>query len=342
MPSEPRVELALSALQDSLEAFRSALARAVDEVRAALERRRQPAGAPGGTRALGALGLRCMDPDRFAGLVAEEPILDPEAARLMEAAHDALAGMDAADDDIFVETVPEGGSLRDAVADGLARLGRAFGAARVAELAREGRLGQGTREEQLQTFPPAAWNRAERDMAPPLIVQTPGSAITAGALAEFVDGSQKVVLVVEGAAPAAPLVRLITPGVYVLQTEDPSELESAAAFDGPAVCALFPEGSGVASFVHDPSAAEGGESARLTISSLPAAADLHRVGTITVRQQAEELTQLAFLASLGAAAPATPSPNGARVAGTEAGEDVQPADRLAAWLLRQANLRDLD
>lgn len=339
MPSEQRADLALAAVGASVDGFRSAVARAVDEVRGELERRRQPAEAGARTEELGALAARCMDPERFGALLGRESVLDPEATSRLEAAHEALAAMDAADDRTFVETVREGRSLYDTVETGLTRLGAAFGAARIAELAREGRHGEEVDAEQLAAFPPALWNRAERRLAPPLILETPGRALRAGALADFLDGAQKLVLVVEGDAPPAPLARLITPGVLVLQTEDPSGLERVAAFDGPAVAAVFPEGSGAARFVHDPAAGQNlGE--RLVVEELPEAADLRPVGSISVFQQAEEVAQLAALArpAEGAVGPST---NGSGTATHGSGKEAEPADRLAAWLLRQANLRDV-
>lgn len=341
MPSEERVDLALKSLDASLDAFRSAVARAVDEVRGELERRRQPVGGgPGGE--LGDLASRLMDAERFAGLFAGESPLDPEQAERMEAAHDTLASLDAADDRAFAREVGPEQTLRDAVQAGLSRLGAAFGAARAAELAREGREGGAAPEapDPLVGFPPSSWNRAERGLAPPLVVETPGSRLRAGELAEFLDGAQKLFLVVHGPAPAAPLVRLVTPGVFVLQTEDPAELARAAAFAGPAVAALFPEGSGAARFVHDP-AAGGTLAERLTILEIPAGGGLRPVGPITAWQQAEELAQLASLTAPAVAAE-TPSTNGGQAAATPSAQEAsQPADRLAAWLLRQANLRDV-
>lgn len=339
MPSEQRVDLVLTALQGSLEEFRSAVARAVDEVRAELERRRQPAGAAAHTQELGALASRIMDPDRFAGLFAEASLLDPEAYALLEEAHEALASLDAADDRVFVETIPERGDLRQAVEAGLARLGVAFGAARVAELAREGRYRAEAHAEHLHRFPPAAWNRAERGLAPPLVVETPGAVLRAGALAEFLDGAQKLVLVVEDAAPPAPLVRLITPGVFILQTEDPEAVREVKDFDGPAVVALFPEGSGAALFTHDPRAGRA-LTDRMVVEALPDVAEIRAIGGITAAQQAEELAQLASLAGSGSSAAPTPSANGHPSSGGAEGT-IQPADQLAAWLLRQANLRDI-
>ena len=50
----------------------------------------------------------------------------------------------------------------------------------------------------------------------------------------------------------SPLARCITPGTLVLQTTDGTGLDRVAAFEGPAVAAVMPEGAAV--FLHDPAA----------------------------------------------------------------------------------------
>ncbi|HET9984882.1 MAG TPA: hypothetical protein VFQ38_14890, partial [Longimicrobiales bacterium] len=136
-------------------------------------------------------------------------------------------------------------------------------------------------------------------------------------------------LVVRGPAPPAALVRLITPGVLVLQAASAEALAPLAAGDGPAVAALVPEGAAL--FRHAPAAAATGH-ARLTLDAVPEAAP-RAIGAYTAFQQQEELRQLLELA----AAPAWPEPAAGAPATNGAGE-FTPADRLAAWLLKQANL----
>ncbi len=75
------------------------------------------------------------------------------------------------------------------------------------------------------------------------MVAVDGSEVHAGALAEFADGREKLVLVVRGASAPAPLARCITPGTLVLQTDDGRGLDRVAAFDGPAIAAIVPEGA---------------------------------------------------------------------------------------------------
>ena len=348
MPSEDRLSgstavgerarRALAALEGPVEDFRSAVGRAVDEVRARLAAGAQPVGGEGAADRLGPLARGRIDADRFAALFGADEVLDPDALSAMRSALEVLAGMDAAGDDLFLRRLGPEEELGEAVGTTLGRLGRAFGAARTAELARTGRLASVSREGWLAAFPPKMWNRAERGIAPPLVLELAGDALRPASLADVLDGGQKLALVVEGSAPPAPLVRLVTPGVLVLQTEDPAELELLAGHDGPAVAAVYPEGAGAASFLHDPAAGER-LSERLAVRELPAAEGLRPVGPITAFRQAEELRQLAALAEAAAAAPA-PLENGGGSAPAAGGIDEHPADRLAAWLLRQANLPD--
>lgn len=340
MPSDDRAERAAEAVAEDRAAFRSAVAGAVDEVGALLESRRSPAGAGTGDPSLGPLAEGRIDSDRFASLFEEEESLDPDSLDALDRAHEVLADVHRAGEEAYRVEVEGGDDLRDAVRAALARLGRAFGAARVVDLVRSGRYREGDHAGYLEGFPHDMWNAEERRIAPPLVVRLRGRDLRPGGLAEFLDGSQKVVLLVEGDdAPPASLVRLITPGTLVLQAADPDVLSAVADQDGPAAAALFPSASdAVARFVHDPGA-EGGPAGRLTASHLPDEAELRPVGSMTRGQQAEELRQLAALTLAGAARP--PSDNGGRQE-EEGGGDAEPADRLAGWLLRQSGLDDLE
>ncbi|NIP56592.1 MAG: hypothetical protein GWO00_00735 [Gemmatimonadetes bacterium] len=338
MPSDQRLDRALRALTGPMEAFHSAVARAVDEVTGELEARSAAVGGRSEDEALGPLAAGRIDPDRWAAVLARPEALDPDSAERMGEAARVLEELDDAGPDAFVCRMEEGAGLRDAVAHALGRLGRAFGAARTAELARTGRFRAELHGRYADAFPPTMWNRAERRIAPPLVVRLRGADLRPGALAEFLDGGQKLVLLVEGPAPPASLVRLMTPGALVLQSDDPADLEALEGFEGPAVAALFGSGAAVAHFVHDPRSGTT-PADRLVLDDSPEEGDLRPVGPITVDQQAEELAQLRALAVAGAAA--TPSRNGAPADDDGDEDDVQPADRLAAWLLRQANLEDL-
>jgi hypothetical protein len=207
----------------------------------------------------------------------------------------------------------------------LAAAGRAFGAAQLVELIRSGRWNPTAQAELLGPFSFRRWNRAERQIAPALVVEVDGSDLHAGGLGEFLDGAQKIVLVVNAPAPPAPLVSLITPGVYVAQVTDPAELDELARIPGPAVAAVMPEGA--ARFVHRPAPGRPlGE--RLSVGFLPGDESCATLARYSAFRQQEELEQLRELAAVPAPAAADPDP----------APPAEQVDRLAAWLLRQADL----
>ena len=138
----------------------------------------------------------------------------------------------------------------------------------------------------------------------------------------------KIVLLVNGDAPPAALVRLITPRTFVLQATDAKELGRVAAAEPPAIAALLPEGA--ASFVHDPALGERfGD--RLTVHRIPDTPPRKKLGGISARQQLEELEQLRALASLSEA-PAAPE------LATSSHAQMTSVDKLASWLLSQTDL----
>ncbi|MDX1622971.1 MAG: hypothetical protein R3199_03210 [Gemmatimonadota bacterium] len=334
MPSDDRVTGALEAVAKPRSAYRSAVAEAVDAAGAILDARTAPAGERiDRTRSeLGAFARGRVDPEAFAGVFGSEESLDPAAAEALERARKTLRELAGGEAD-FVVAVEPGGDLRAAVAAELAEAGRAFAAARIVEaVGVEGRPVPAGID--LDRFGFRRWNGAERRLAPPLVVTVDGADLAAGSLAEFLDGSVRIVLVVRGDSPPAALVRLITPGVLVMQTADPAELERVAAAPGPAVAALVPDSAAL--FVHDPA---GGPTlaSRLAVERTPEEEPRARLGGLGAFQQAEELRQLAALAS---AAPVVelpePSPDGEGEAPTD------PADRLAAWLLSRTDLSGLE
>ena len=146
-------------------------------------------------------------------------------------------------------------------------------------------------EDCLERFPPNQWNGAERPWAPPLVIEVEGQDLRPASLAELLEGGQKIVLVVNGPAAPAPLVRLITPGVTVIQTDDPAELSALGAVDGPGIAALMPEGA------RSSCTSPGGEGAERASDRelLPEKEPKRALGSISAFQQTEELRQLASL-----------------------------------------------
>jgi hypothetical protein len=157
-------------------------------------------------------------------------------------------------------------------------------------------------------------------------VELQGADLRVGGLEEVLQGMQKLVLLVEGDCPPAALVRLVTPGVFVLQTTDPMELAQLATTSGPGIAALLPEGA--ARFVHEPRRQGRGQLAAQYLPSEHGRA----IGRIGSFQQAEEVRWLRQLAEDATAA-------SERVESAPAvAAVVDPGDRLAAYLLRQTEL----
>lgn len=327
MPSDDRLRGALDALAGSAQTFRSTLARTADEV-GQLLRAHSATKETRSARLSAELGPFAQDRisvDRFASVIQASPGVNGGAAEVVRRAHATLTGLLGQGDDLFCLTLDGGATLHDAVAARLADLGRAFGAARVARDA-QAQLPPDRHAAALERFPFARWNREERRLAPPLIVEARGADLLAAGLAEFLDGRVKLVLVVSGDTSPAPLARLIAPGTYVQQAGAASDLAGFVACDGPGIAALVPEGCG--RFVHDPKAGST-VSERLRIAHLPNP-PRKAIDGISVAQQADELALLVSLsqpAGMPAGGPAAAAP-----------APADPADQLSAWLLAHTDL----
>jgi hypothetical protein len=331
MPSDERDESVLAALGAPMNVFRSSLAATAEQVRTTLASRvsEQENGRESESAVeLGVFADERINFERFSNLLTKKETLDDEAVKRIEQAHEILKELIGRDSDLFSVDVDADGCLRGTVSNHLKDVGRAFGASRVAELSKTSRFVEGEHATWLSFFPFALWNRAERRLAPPVIVHVSGADLKAETLADFLDGGLKVVVLVNGKATPAPLVRLITPNTFVMQTRDARTLDRLAAFDGPGIAAVVPDDD-AARFIHDPSAGPD----VLTIQHMP---DIEKarspVGGRSAAQQSEELRQLSAVATPREAAEAP--------AGEAA--PASPVDKLAAWLLTNANLKDLD
>jgi hypothetical protein len=328
-------------------AFRSAATDAIEQVRGYRDAHARPTGSPA-TRAAAELGIFAaghIDEERFAALFTSNGVFDPDTLRLLDRALAVLQELSNREGPAFRAEVGPGGDVAATVGSALASIGRVFGAARGAELVRLGRIEEARKEDAAAPFPFVRWTTAERRMGPPLLVSCAGSDLDAAGLAPFLDGTQKIVLLVEGASPAAALARLITPGTFVMQTDDAESIARVAAFDGPGIAALVPEG-GMA-FAHDPSAPRNG---RLVVGAKPVSKPrATRAASVFQQQQSLALLEVferAFaesaVATVGAgASPATGAAAGATGSTAPSATPVvaDPADRLAAWLLAQADLQ---
>ncbi len=330
MPSDATAAAALAALTAPRADFEAALARTAAEARALLARQRVSEGDLARRLALelGPFAGGRIDPERFGRVLDAEPPMDEAALARSERALAILDEARAEGDALYRARVGAGSDLRRAVDRALGRAGRVFAAARALESARRGEAAGKADEAAQKGLPFREWSRSERQIAPPLVVEVGGADRVPAALADFLDGAVRIALVVEGDAPPAALARLVTPGVFVMQTGDPAALERLAGAPAPGVAAVLPEGG--ARFVHDPA---GGPSSwqRLRVEHLPEP-PRRRLGARTAEQQAEDLRHLAALAERPPAAAAAPSGNGS---------GVDPVDRLAGWLLQQADLSGL-
>ncbi|MEN8144281.1 MAG: hypothetical protein ABFS14_04960 [Gemmatimonadota bacterium] len=353
--SDPIVDGALEAVRAGMEEFHSALATAVEEIRAFLARHKDAGRDPGERVAaeLGAFGFGRIDPDRFSTLLAPPESLEATHLRHVERALAILSAAEAKGLGLLRARVPEGGSLQETVERALTEAGRAFGVVRSIAPVLDGRSAALDPTDLENGYPFQLWSRAERAMAPPLVIEVSGSDLRVNGLADFLDGVQKIVLVVRGAAPPAPLARLLSPRVLIVQGSDPAALGRLATFDGPAVAALGSED--LVPFVHDPDlGATYGERISV-IDSLPASDSLKRLGSISALQQSADLEHLQELASSlpavsspGGPARATPGPSvetgpaaEARPPETPAAPaEPDPVDQLAGWLLQQVDPAD--
>lgn len=330
MPSDERIATALEALAAAREGFSSSVALSAEEVRGILEREKDASENPQVKLAheLGPFAAGRIDLDRLAPFVSANSKLPGEARGRVETAFETLTSLRKAGDRLFTARVEADGYLRGAIIAALGRTGTAFGAARSVEWALHGLAAPEGVDDALKSFPPTLWNRREKGCAPPLVLEVEGADLKVSSLGDLLEGSQKIILVVNGPAAPAPLVRLITPGVTVIQTHDPGDLAALGATPGPGIAAILPEGS--ARFIHAP----GGKTLheRLVVRFLPEEEPTRPLGSISVFQQVEELRQLAALAA------SVQAPAAAEKETAAPGVEMDEAGQLAAWLVRQAKI----
>ena len=331
MPSDDRIAQALVALSDAKESFTSSVAMSAEEVRGILEREQGANENPQVRLAheLGPFAAGRIDLDRLAPFVGAKEKLDEDKRAEILSAYQALLALKKTGDELFTAKVPLDGYLRGTVFTALGKAGSAFGAARSVEWALHDLAHPEGVEDCLERFPPNQWNSAERAWAPPMVIEVQGQDLRPASLAELLEGGQKIVLVVNGPAAPAPLVRLITPGVTVVQTDDPADLSALGAVPGPGIAALMPEGC--AKFMHIPGEGKA-LSQRLTVSHFPEKAPRRALGSISAFQQAEELGQLASLAASKEAVETVSAKAGLGV------PEMDEAGQLASWLIHQSGV----
>ena len=325
MPFDNRPQAALAALARERDAFRTAIATTLDQVRtlagsaAPHEQLVDRAAVQ-----LGSFAIGRVDSHRFGELFAAANGIGHEWLSALRHTQHLLEATLMLGDDAFCIVLPDGADLRDAVNSWLAGLGRVFAAAHAVLSIRAGTYEPNTQEPLISPLPPDRWTRGERAIAPPLVIELEGADLRVGGLEEVLQGAQKIVLLVNGPCPPAALVRLISPSAYVQQCRSIDELREFSAFEGPGIAAVMTDG---AQFSSVPT--ESGMPHLELNAAVPETR--HRVGHITAFQQNDELRwlqQLAVALEQPAASPAVAAET----------STTEPGDQLAAWLLKQAQL----
>lgn len=324
--ADERVAIALRSVAGAIATYRSSVITTLERVRAML--------AAGGAASrardeLGSFGAARIDVDRFAEL-SRGSVFDALARERLARCLAVLRELAEAPDATFVVDVPAGERPHATAGTALAAFGRAFGAAIAADLIRMGVYDAKQHDVLTVAWPFDRWTKTERSLAPPIVLTVDGGDLRVGALAELLDGTQRIVLVVRGKCAPASLVRLITPQTLVLQTNDTSGLDRLDRYSGPAVVACVGEDCGA--FIHDP---DRGAALwqRVIIRRRPTTEPRRTIGALSARQQREELLQLEALA----AQPVLPT---GPVDALVPRGDANAAERLADWLLAQSGLAE--
>ncbi|MGZ3332171.1 MAG: hypothetical protein ACXU9O_14040 [Gemmatimonadaceae bacterium] len=326
MQSDERVATALSLLRPRIAAFRLAVSGALERAESTLASE----SGPGQARvALGDFAAGLIDPDRFSMISSGFGPLDAVGHAIVERATKALDALLRAGDEDFVVDVHAGKSTAAAVRARLAALGPAFGAATIVDLVRRRTYDPAQHGLPLETYPFEQWTAAERRLAPPLVIRLDGRDLDVFELAPLIDGWARVVLLVAEPCTAAPLARLVSPGVFVAQTGDVKVLERVADFDGPAIIAVM-SGS-EARFIHDPRAGSAMWQ-RIEVTHMPAAQPRKSLGARSAWQQRDDLSHLKALIQQ----PVLPANSGEVLTASGVAGGFDPAERLTAWLLDQS------
>jgi hypothetical protein len=321
MPFEERKSIALDAVRPRIEQFQSALTVTAEQVRGLLAGTGKSEDDQ--NESLGFFAKGKMNMERFATFTPKVPRINTDAEAPVLAAQEVLKSLLAQGDDLFIIESEDGRGLGHQLSVRLASIGRAFAAARVVELAKNGAYKEDKHAATLERFPYAMWNSSERALAPALVIQVSGDDFKPSAIVPLLDANMKIVFNVRGDAPAAALSRVISPRVFVQQVTGEDKLDAFAAFNGIAVAAFLPETA--VNFVHDPSAGSTTYERFVSIT-FPKEVRKRGIGGISPAQQAEDY---ALLESLSVPP---------EIAGDAASD---PAGKLSAWLLSQTNLTSL-
>ncbi|HEY0673647.1 MAG TPA: hypothetical protein VGD27_15320 [Longimicrobiales bacterium] len=322
MPSEDRMLAALQSLTQERDAFRSALAAALEQVRGIMATGNHVESTiERAALELGAFASGRIQLERFADIARHDDRPKKSELASIRHAQQLLAATLAMGDQLHTVDVPENGDLYAIVQEALATAGRAFAAAYAIELIRTNRELHTKEEALLAPLPPERWTRAERELAPPLVVRVHGGDLRLSGFEELLQGAQKIVLLVDGHAPPAALARLISPNVFVMQCRSLEDLKRVRDYEGPAIAAV----------INEPAAAFVWNRGTLTVDYLPSELPKRPLRTSTVFRQQEDLAWLQTVQRYQ-------QQSVVEVAATSPETITQPGDKLAAWLLRQVEL----
>jgi hypothetical protein len=321
MQFEEKKACALDAVRSRIDQFHAALTVTNEQVRGLLVASNN--NEDDRSEALGYFAKGKVDMERFNSFAPKTKRIEADAEAPVRAAQEVLKSLLAEGDDLFVIDLADGRGLGHSLSVRLASIGRAFAAARVVDLAKNGAYKEDKHAATLEKFPYAQWNSTERGLAPALVVNVSGEDFKPSSVVPLLDTNMKIIFNVIGDAPAAALSRVISPRVFVQQIIGEPDLKAFSDYKGIAVAALLPETA--VSFVHDPSAGSTTYERFVSIA-FPKEVRKRPIGGISPAQQAEDYTLLESLS--------VPP----EIAG-EATSD--PAGKLSAWLLSQTNLADL-
>ena len=321
MQFEERKACALDAVRPRIDQFHAALTLTAEQVRGMLSASNNTEADR--SEALGYFAKGKVNMERFNSFAPKTPRVEATAEAPVRAAQEVLRSLLAEGDSLFVIDMTEGKGLGHSLSVRLAHIGRAFAAARVVDLAKNGAYKEDKHAATLERFPYAMWNSSERALAPALVVNVSGEDFKPSSMVPLLDTNMKIIFNVSGDAPAAALARVISPGVFVQQITAEPDLKAFKAYQGIAVAAFLPETA--VSFIHDPSAGSTTYERFVSIT-FPNEVRKRQIGGISPAQQAEDYTLLESLS--------VPP----EIAGEAA---TDPAGKLSAWLLSQTNLADL-
>ena len=196
MPFEERTQLALEAIRPRIDLFHSALTVTVNQVQGLLAGSGNTA--EDQSAALGKFAQGKMNLDRFASFAPKAARIDAEAEAPVREAQKVLKSLLAEGDDLFILKTEPGRGLGHQLSVRLAKIGRAFAAARVVDLAKNGAYKEDKHADTLARFPYSVWNSSERSLTPPLLVEVSGQDFKPSAIVPLLDTNMKIVFNVSG------------------------------------------------------------------------------------------------------------------------------------------------